>query len=51
MAVQWLELHTLTAEGLGSIPSQGNKIPHKLRSGAKIIIIMRRRNINEGMSS
>ena len=27
LAVQWLGLHALTAEGLGSIPGQGTKIP------------------------
>ena len=27
---QWLELHTLTAEGLGSIPGWGTKIPQAM---------------------
>ena len=28
LAVQWLGLHTLTAEGPGSIPGWGTRIPH-----------------------
>ena len=28
VAVQWLGLSVVTAEGLGSIPGQGTKIPH-----------------------
>ena len=27
LVVQWLRLHALMAEGLGSIPGQGTKIP------------------------
>ena len=27
LAVQWLRLHTVTAEGTGSIPGQPTKIP------------------------
>ena len=27
LVVQWLRLHALTAEGRGSIPGQGTKIP------------------------
>ena len=27
LVVQWLEFHTLTAEGPGSIPGQGTNIP------------------------
>lgn len=27
LAVQWLRLHTVTAEGTGSIPGQRTKIP------------------------
>ena len=27
LAVQWLELHASTAEGLGSISGEGTKIP------------------------
>ena len=27
LAIQWLGLHTLTAEGPGSIPGRGTKIP------------------------
>ena len=30
-AVQWLGLFTFTAEGLGSIPDQGTKIPQAER--------------------
>ena len=28
LVVQWLRLHAPTAEGAGSIPGQGTKIPH-----------------------
>ena len=31
LAVQRLGLHTFTAEGVGSIPGQGTKIPQALR--------------------
>ena len=27
LTVQWLGVHTLTAEGLGSIPGEGTRIP------------------------
>ena len=30
LVVQWLGCHALTAEGLGSIPSQGTKIPQAM---------------------
>ena len=30
LAVQWLELQALTAEGLGSIPGWGTKIPQAM---------------------
>ena len=33
--VQWLELHAFTAEGLGSIPGQGTKIPQAMQYGQK----------------
>ena len=33
MAVQWLRHHTSSAEGRGSIPSPGTKIPHALQQG------------------
>ena len=33
--VQWLRLHASTAEGLGSIPGQGTKIPHAVWYGQK----------------
>ena len=37
LAVQWLGLCTLTAEGPGSIPGQGTKIPGGERHGQKTI--------------
>ena len=33
--VQWLGLRVLTAEGLGSIPGQGTKIPQAVWHGQK----------------
>lgn len=36
--VQWLELGTLTAKGLGSIPDQGTKILQVTWHGQKHII-------------
>ena len=36
LEVQWLKLCTLTVEGLGSIPSQGTKIPHTMQHNQKI---------------
>ena len=35
LAVQWLGLHTFIAEGLGSIPSRGTKIPQTEWHGKK----------------
>ena len=35
LAVQWLGLHGLTAEGPGSIPGWGTKIPQAARHGLK----------------
>ena len=35
LAVQWLGLHALNVEGLGSIPGQGTKIPQAVWHGQK----------------
>jgi len=35
LAVQWLGLHASTASGLGSVPSQGTKIPKAEQHGRK----------------
>ena len=35
LAVRWLRLHTSTAAGAGSIPTQGTKILHATRHGQK----------------
>ena len=35
LVVQWLGLHTLTAEGPGLTPSQGTKIPQAVQCGQK----------------
>ena len=35
LAVQWLRLCTSTAGGTGSIPGQGNKIPHAMQCNQK----------------
>ena len=35
LVVQWLGLHALTAEGPGSIPGQGTKIPQATGCGEK----------------
>ena len=35
LEVQWLGLHAFTAEGLGSIPGQGTKIPQAARRDEK----------------
>ena len=35
LSVQWLRLLASDAEGMGSIPSQGSKIPHMLHGTAK----------------
>ena len=31
LAAQWLGLHTFTAEGVGSVPGQGTKIPQAVQ--------------------
>ena len=36
LVVQWLRLCTFNAEGIGSIPGQGTKIPHVTWCGQKI---------------
>ena len=33
--LQWLRLHTSATGGMGSIPSQGTKIPHAARGQKK----------------
>ena len=35
LAVQWLRLHTVTAELTGSIPGQGTKIPQAAQCSQK----------------
>ena len=35
LAVQWLEIHAFTAEGTGSIPGWGTKIPQDTRRSQK----------------
>ena len=35
LAVQWLRLCTANAEGVGSIPVPGTKIPHDLQCGQR----------------
>ena len=40
LAVQWLRLHTSTAEGTGSIPGQGTRIPHASWLGEKKFFLM-----------
>ena len=35
LAVQWLGLHALTADGLDSIPGQGTKIPQAVQCRRK----------------
>ena len=37
LVVHWLELGTFTAEGVGSIPGWGTKIPQAARHGQKFI--------------
>ena len=34
-AVQWLEFHAFTAEGLGLIPGQGTEIPQAMQRSQK----------------
>ena len=36
LVVQWLRIHTSTAEGSGLIPGQETKIPHVVWCGQKI---------------
>ena len=36
LVVQWLGFRAFTAEGLGSIPGQGTKIPQAVQRGQKI---------------
>ena len=36
LVVQWLRLHAVNAEGVGSIPGQGTKIPHAMARDQKI---------------
>ena len=36
LAVQWVRLHAANAEGMGSIPGQGTKIPHAVKCSQKI---------------
>ena len=36
LVIQWLGLHAFTAQGPGSIPGRGTKIPHATRRGQKI---------------
>lgn len=36
LLVQWLRFHDVSAEGMGSIPNRGVKIPHAARYGQKI---------------
>ena len=36
LAVQWLGLHAFTAEGMGSIPGRGTKIPHASQCGQNL---------------
>ena len=35
LTVQWLRLHASIAEGMGSIPGRGPKIPHATQCGKK----------------
>ena len=36
LGVKWVRLHASTAGGVGSIPSQGTKIPQAMQCGQKI---------------
>ena len=38
LVVQWLGLCIFTAEGLGSVPGQGNKIPQAMQCGQNIFL-------------
>lgn len=33
LAVQWLGLHSFTAEGLSSVPDHGTKVPQAMQYG------------------
>ena len=35
LIVQWLRLHAVQAEGVGSVSDQGTKIPHAVQLGKK----------------
>ena len=48
--VQWLGLSAFTAQGAGSIPGQGTKIPHAKRSGQKIKTNFKKKKKNERQS-
>ena len=41
LVVQWLGLYTLTAEGVGSIPTLGTKIPQAMQCSQITIIIVK----------
>ena len=36
LAVQWLTRHTSNAQGAGSIPGQGTKIPHAVQHSQRL---------------
>ena len=40
LAVQWLRLRASISESVGSIPGQGSKIPHTMKHGQKLLIII-----------
>ena len=50
MVVQWVRLGIFTAEGPGSVPGQGTKIPRAMRHGQKkkgnIIKLFRNMKVN-----
>ena len=54
LAVQWLRIHASTAEGAGSVPGWGTKIPHatcgkrKKKNVASVVINLRRLHVREG---
>ena len=41
LVVQWLGLYTFTAEGVGSIPTLGTKIPQAMQCSQITIIIVK----------
>ena len=47
LVVQWLKLQASNAEGTGSIPGRGTKIPHATWHGQKIKIIIIIKNTSE----